>query len=159
MAIFGDIAPLCRQVPSYPWCNLFYRQVCTMLLIISSSCSGILSPSPLATRDIILFLSSLAPFLPRLLIRLYPQLMKSDPAILTGLSADRASAPVGVNPECGIPLVNHDGSIANIANIVACGLSVPFVFLLIMGATRRKAAVGKSYYYRCSQCKGTRMCI
>jgi hypothetical protein len=27
MTSFGDFAPLCRQVPSYPWCNLFYRQL------------------------------------------------------------------------------------------------------------------------------------
>lgn len=27
MTHFGDFEPLCHQVPSYPWCNLFYRQV------------------------------------------------------------------------------------------------------------------------------------
>ena len=25
---FGDFQPLCTNTPSYPWCNLFYRQVC-----------------------------------------------------------------------------------------------------------------------------------
>ncbi|KAF9809132.1 hypothetical protein IEO21_07533 [Rhodonia placenta] len=27
MTQFGDFAPLCHTVPSYPWCNLFYRQL------------------------------------------------------------------------------------------------------------------------------------
>jgi hypothetical protein len=27
MTRFGDFQPLCRNVPSYPWCNLFYREV------------------------------------------------------------------------------------------------------------------------------------
>ncbi|KAH9830140.1 chitin synthase III catalytic subunit [Rhodofomes roseus] len=27
MTQFGDFAPLCHTVPSYPWCNLFYRQI------------------------------------------------------------------------------------------------------------------------------------
>jgi hypothetical protein len=27
MTRFGDFAPLCTHTPSYPWCNLFYRQV------------------------------------------------------------------------------------------------------------------------------------
>ncbi|KAF8583593.1 hypothetical protein K439DRAFT_1647190 [Ramaria rubella] len=27
MVKFGDFSSLCRNVPSYPWCNLFYRQL------------------------------------------------------------------------------------------------------------------------------------
>ena len=27
MTRFGDFQPLCSSTPSYPWCNLFYRQV------------------------------------------------------------------------------------------------------------------------------------
>ncbi|KAG6875149.1 hypothetical protein C0993_010582 [Termitomyces sp. T159_Od127] len=27
MTRFGDFGPLCTSVPSYPWCNLFYRQL------------------------------------------------------------------------------------------------------------------------------------
>lgn len=27
MTKFGDFKPLCHDVPSYPWCNLFYRQL------------------------------------------------------------------------------------------------------------------------------------
>lgn len=27
MTRFGDFQPLCTNVPSYPWCNLFYREV------------------------------------------------------------------------------------------------------------------------------------
>ncbi|KAG2342416.1 hypothetical protein BDR05DRAFT_964366 [Suillus weaverae] len=96
MTRFGDFQTLCSQVPSYTWCNLFYRQLQT-----------------------------------------------NDPAILTGLSQPAASAPVGVNPECGIPKVNTNGSLGNIANIVACGLSLFVVGALIYFTGRRKAAVGR----------------
>lgn len=27
MSSFGDFKPLCESTPSYPWCNIFYRQV------------------------------------------------------------------------------------------------------------------------------------
>ncbi|KAF5341052.1 hypothetical protein D9611_006152 [Ephemerocybe angulata] len=74
MTAFGDFAPLCTNTPSYPWCNLFYRQ-----------------------------------------------LQRNASDILTGPSATPASAPVGINPKCGIPRLNHDGSISNVANIAACG--------------------------------------
>jgi len=94
---FGDFSTLCSQVPSYTWCNLFYRQV-----------------------------------------------LHNDAALLTGLSANPATAPVGVNPECGIPLVQTDGSLGNVANIIACGLSVIVVVALIVFSSRRKAAVGRT---------------
>ncbi|EJF58167.1 hypothetical protein DICSQDRAFT_139652 [Dichomitus squalens LYAD-421 SS1] len=96
MTKFGDFAPLCHQVPSYPWCNLFYRQ-----------------------------------------------LQHRDPTALTNLSSDATSAPVGINPECGIPRVGHDSSLANIANIVACGLSILITLLLVFWTNRRRAAVGR----------------
>lgn len=96
MARFGDFQTLCSQVPSYTWCNLFYRQ-----------------------------------------------LLSNDPSVLTGVSQTAASAPVGVNPECGIPKVNTNGSLGNIANIVACGLSFFIVGALIYFTGRRKAAVGR----------------
>ncbi|KAI0777842.1 chitin synthase III catalytic subunit [Trametes elegans] len=96
MTHFGDFEPLCRQVPSYPWCNLFYRQLHT-----------------------------------------------HNASVLTPPSADAGSAPVGVNPECGIPLVGHDGSLANIANIIASALSILLLLLLIFWTTRRRAAVGR----------------
>ncbi|PAV24094.1 chitin synthase export chaperone [Pyrrhoderma noxium] len=88
MTRFGDFAPLCHHVPSYPWCNLFYRQ----------------------------FLDT------------------GDNSTLSGLSSDRSSAPIGINPECGIPLVGHtnslttSSSLGNIADII------------------RKAAVGRSEF-------------
>jgi len=94
---FGDFSTLCSEVPSYAWCNLFYRQV-----------------------------------------------LHNDAALLTGLSADPATAPVGVNPACGIPLVQTNGSLGNIANIIACGLSVVVVVALIVFSSRRKAAVGRT---------------
>ncbi|KAG1806974.1 chitin synthase III catalytic subunit [Suillus subaureus] len=96
MTRFGDFQTLCSQVPSYTWCNLFYRQLKT-----------------------------------------------TDSTVLAGLSANAASAPVGVNPECGIPKVNTDGSLGNIANIIACGLSFFVVGALIYFTGRRKAAVGR----------------
>ncbi|KAF6750678.1 hypothetical protein DFP72DRAFT_909799, partial [Ephemerocybe angulata] len=43
-----------------------------------------------------------------------------------------SASPVGVNAKCGIPRLNHDGSISNVANIAACGVSVFFVALLIV---------------------------
>jgi len=96
MTRFGDFQPLCSQVPSYPWCNLFYRQ-----------------------------------------------LLDNSPSSLLGLSANAESAPVGINPECGIYKVGFDGSLANIANIIACVLSIIFVAGLIFLTGRRKAAVGR----------------
>ncbi|OAX39071.1 hypothetical protein K503DRAFT_865701 [Rhizopogon vinicolor AM-OR11-026] len=92
---FGDFQTLCTQVPSYTWCNLFYRQLLT-----------------------------------------------TDESVLQGLSQNTTTAPVGVNPVCGIPKVN-DGSLGNIANILACGLSCFVVLSLIHFTGRRKAAVGR----------------
>ncbi|KAG2359589.1 chitin synthase III catalytic subunit [Suillus spraguei] len=96
MTQFGDFQTLCSQVPSYTWCNLFYRQLQT-----------------------------------------------NDPTALVGSSKDAASAPVGVNPECGIPKVNTNGSLGNIANIIVCGLSFFVIGALIYFTGRRKAAVGR----------------
>ncbi|TRM62276.1 chitin synthase III catalytic subunit [Schizophyllum amplum] len=96
MTRFGDFDTLCRDVPSYSWCNLFYRQV---------------------------------------------QRTSSD--ILTGDSADASTAPVGVNPTCGILKAGSDGSLANIANIIVIALSIFFTAGLIFLANRRKAAVGR----------------
>lgn len=59
------------------------------------------------------------------------------------MSADPATAPVGINPKCGILFVGVDGSLANIANILACGLSCLFIGFLIWMTNRRKAAVGR----------------
>lgn len=115
MTRFGDFAPLCGHVPSYVLCNVFFRQV-----------------SPYF-------------FFPRLLdesiLRL--QLQDHSPGTLSGLSADRSSAPVGVNPECGIRRIHHDGSPGNAANIVACALSFLVSVYLMRWATRRRAAVGE----------------
>ncbi|GJE98339.1 chitin synthase III catalytic subunit [Phanerochaete sordida] len=99
MIRFGDFSSLCRDTPSYPWCNLFYHQ-----------------------------------------------LQHHNSTLLTGPSADPKVAPVGVNPECGILLVGADGSVANIANIIACGLSLLGVGYLIFVVGRRKAAVGRAEF-------------
>lgn len=72
------------------------------------------------------------------------QLQRHNPDVLQGASADPKTAPVGINPVCAIPFVAVDGSLANIANIIACGLSVIFLVYLIWATSRRKAAVGES---------------
>ncbi|KAF8893736.1 chitin synthase III catalytic subunit-domain-containing protein [Gymnopilus junonius] len=90
MVKFGDFQPLCTNTPSYPWCNLFYRQVGHWV------------------------------------------------------SANPLSAPVGINPVCGIPRVGQEGSIGNVANIAACGVSIFFTVFLIFMCNRRKAAVGST---------------
>ncbi|KAF7973107.1 hypothetical protein HWV62_16218 [Athelia sp. TMB] len=71
-------------------------------------------------------------------------ILNNDNTLLTGASASPASAPVGVNPECGILLAGTDKSLGNIANIVACALSMIFVAALVIIAGRRKAAVGRT---------------
>ncbi|TFK37354.1 chitin synthase III catalytic subunit [Crucibulum laeve] len=93
---FGDFQPLCSETPSYPWCNLFYRQ-----------------------------------------------LQRASNSTLLPPSVPSVSAPVGINPECGILRTGHDGSIGNVANIAVCGASVFFVAFLVWACNRRKAAVGR----------------
>ena len=73
-----------------------------------------------------------------------PQLQKNSPRTLTGLSANAVIAPVGINPECGILKAGANGSLGNIANIIACALSMILVSILILATTRRRAAVGAS---------------
>lgn len=68
------------------------------------------------------------------------QLLDRSPTTLQG--SDPQSAPVGVNPRCGIPRAGHEDSISNIANIVACGVSILILLFLIYKSGRRKAAVG-----------------
>jgi hypothetical protein len=117
MVSFGDFKPLCEQTPSYPWCNLFYRQVLSRpeSRRTSSSCNPSLS-----------------------------QLLKSSPKTLTGLSSNAATAPVGINPECGALKAGEEGSLGNIANMIVCGVSMIVVAALITITTRRRAAVGAS---------------
>jgi len=74
----------------------------------------------------------------------YAQLLRSSSDTLTGLSIPTSSAPVGINPSCGIPLIFHEDSVSNVANIVACGVSIVFVAYLVLHCHRRKAAVGRS---------------
>jgi len=74
----------------------------------------------------------------------YNQLVNTgNKALLLPVSSDSASAPVGVNPECGIPRAGHDGSLANIANVVVCALSFFVALALVLLTRRRKAAVGR----------------
>jgi len=73
----------------------------------------------------------------------YSQIARHAPDTFTGLSVDSHSAPVGVNPVCGILRSGTGGSIGNIANIIVCGLSMIVVAGLIVLTSRRKAAVGR----------------
>jgi len=73
----------------------------------------------------------------------YRELLRHAPDFLIGLSVNQSSAPVGVNPKCGIPRVGFDNSIGNIANILACGFSILVTLWLIIRCNQRKAAVGR----------------
>ncbi|TFK45287.1 hypothetical protein OE88DRAFT_1669482 [Heliocybe sulcata] len=73
----------------------------------------------------------------------YTQLLRHAPASLTGASADQASAPIGVDPTCGALRLGHSGSLGNVANIVACAVSILFTALLVVLTSRRAAAVGR----------------
>ena len=75
---------------------------------------------------------------------LVKQLQHHAPTFLIGASANTTSAPVGINPKCGIPRVGFEDSIGNIANIIACSFSILVLLFLIVHCNRRKAAVGKS---------------
>ena len=66
--------------------------------------------------------------------------------LFTIISADPSSAPVGVNPECGLLKVGTD-SLGNIANIIVCALSMVFVVGLVVASSKRKAAVGEFPLY------------
>jgi len=91
---FGAFDWICSNVPSYPYCNIFYRQ-----------------------------------------------LLDHDPALLLGLSEDPNSAPVGVNPVCGIQRLAHGSQLGNIANTVVAGLSVFLALYLSQRVASRRAAV------------------
>lgn len=124
MTRFGDFGPLCKDTPSYPWCNLFYRQVRAWIF-----------PSPFLCTSTA--------------ISLLHQLQHHAPLVLQGTSADPKLAPVGINPDCAIARVGTDGSLTNVANIVACALSLIFVGFLVWQATRRKAAVCECFFSPC----------
>lgn len=88
---FGSFVYMCHNVPSYPWCNLFYRQL--------QNAGNIALPAP-------------------------------------------ATAPVGINIDCGIPK-SGDGRLGNIANMVVCGVSIIVTAILVLQVSRRRAAVGR----------------
>lgn len=73
----------------------------------------------------------------------YRQLQHFNSTVLVDQSRDSRTAPIGINPKCGIKRAGQDGSLGNIANIIVCGLSVFVVAGLIFLVQRRKAAVGR----------------
>lgn len=88
----------------------------------------------------------------------YTQISRHNASVFSGSSASASSAPVGINPVCGILRVgaSRDGSggdgisgetgtgqsLGNVAQVVACALSLVFMIWLIWATGRRKAAVG-----------------
>jgi hypothetical protein len=103
MVGFGDFSPLCHQVPSYPWCNLFYHQLQGQGVL-----EGMSTPS----------------FPPSSFLTTHFRLI-SFPNAVSDVHAHAGSstpnpAPVGINPECGIPYLNSmlaDGSSKSLGNI------------------------------------------
>lgn len=79
--------------------------------------------------------------------------MKDSPADLHAPNNDVGAfehyAPVGINITCGIDRLSGS-HLGNIANIVACGVSIFVVMFLIWKVTRRVAAVGE-WQSSCSQ--------
>ncbi|QRV74345.1 Chitin synthase III catalytic subunit [Ceratobasidium sp. AG-Ba] len=81
------------------------------------------------------------------------QLSTDFPNVLQSYNFNQDVSGVGVNPQCAIPQAtagagagqNGGGGsgLGNIANVIACGLSIFFVIFLIVACSRRKAAVGR----------------
>ncbi|CAE6512969.1 unnamed protein product [Rhizoctonia solani] len=81
------------------------------------------------------------------------QLFNNHRDILDQYNFNQDISGVGVNPQCAIPQAtagagagqNGGGGVGlgNIANVIACGLSMVFVIFLIARCSRRKAAVGR----------------
>ncbi|KAG8721027.1 hypothetical protein FRC09_008586 [Ceratobasidium sp. 395] len=81
------------------------------------------------------------------------QLSTQNPEILQGYGFNPDVSGVGVDPQCAIPQAtagagagqNGGGGsgLGNIANVIACGLSIIFTIFLIARCSRRKAAVGR----------------
>ena len=71
------------------------------------------------------------------------QIADNSTSFFTGASANPTSAPISVNPECGILKAGADGSLGNIANTIVCVLSMVFVAGLVAFSSRRKSAVGE----------------
>ncbi|KAG8743473.1 hypothetical protein FRC10_011945 [Ceratobasidium sp. 414] len=81
------------------------------------------------------------------------QLSTDFPEVLASFGFSQDVSGVGVNPQCAIPqatagagagLNGGGGSgLGNIANVIACGLSIFFTIFLIAKCSRRKAAVGR----------------
>ncbi|KAJ3576672.1 hypothetical protein NP233_g267 [Leucocoprinus birnbaumii] len=71
-------------------------------------------------------------------------LQRESPGFL-GLGSQRPSAPVGVNPECGIYKLHtvEGSSLSNIANNVLCGVGFIVTAFLLWGCQKRIAAVGR----------------
>ncbi|KAF8593974.1 hypothetical protein BDV93DRAFT_189497 [Ceratobasidium sp. AG-I] len=81
------------------------------------------------------------------------QLSTDFPDVLQSFNFNQDVSGVGVNPQCAIPQAtagagagqNGGGGsgLGNIANVIACGLSIILTIFLIARCSRRKAAVGR----------------
>ncbi|KAF7761592.1 hypothetical protein Agabi119p4_9584 [Agaricus bisporus var. burnettii] len=72
----------------------------------------------------------------------YLQIQREAPDLL-GSASQRPFAPVGINPVCGIPKLDTDGSHSNLANNVLCGVSIIMTLGFLWGCQKRIAAVGR----------------
>ncbi|EIM81861.1 uncharacterized protein STEHIDRAFT_65305 [Stereum hirsutum FP-91666 SS1] len=73
----------------------------------------------------------------------YTQISRHNASVFSGSSSSASSAPVGINPVCGILRTGTGQSLGNVAQVVACALSLVFMVWLIWATGRRKAAVGR----------------
>ncbi|KAK4691317.1 hypothetical protein P7C70_g9379, partial [Phenoliferia sp. Uapishka_3] len=111
---FGDYDYLCRNVPSLPTCNLFFRQLLVHPKGLPAPASSLLG---LPSNSSANFASSLSSF---------------GSGVNPSCFIPRMHAAGGA-----------EGSLGNIANIILCGLSVIIGIVLAVMAGRRAAAVGR----------------
>ncbi|KZP12262.1 hypothetical protein FIBSPDRAFT_898358 [Athelia psychrophila] len=168
MTGFGNLDVLCAQTPSHPYVpavvveafvgDRFVRIACATFDSLGwmvrdcrrarhDSClrvSGQLKTSVASNPFLNMSLPLLVPPLGRTTqsFSLNNPQKPTDPPHMR--SASTSFAPVGVNPECGTLLAGSDHSLGNIANTIACALSMLFCTGLVALAGRRKAAVGRT---------------
>ncbi|KAM0747402.1 hypothetical protein T439DRAFT_359726 [Meredithblackwellia eburnea MCA 4105] len=111
---FGNFDWACRNVPSLPVCNLFYRQLLVHPHGLTAPATSILGLPDASSSN---FTQALA---------------HAGVGVNPSCSISRMAATGGPS-----------GSLGNIANIVLCGLSVIIALVLAVQAGRRAAAVGR----------------
>ena len=113
-AVTDPLEQLCREVPSLPVCNLFFRQLLVHPKGLSAPATDLLG---LPSNTSATFASALSSF---------------GSGVNPSCSIPRMAAAGGAS-----------GSLGNIANIILCGLSFFIALYLAVAAGRRAAAVGR----------------